>query len=309
MLGLFIALGVVGLLLLVLLGILIGIYIRSFYSPFKWQNDDFALTPATSETCDANEVNFMIQRTRDMLYEDVYIKSFDKTKLHARMYTNNSSDTVAILAHGYRGTACRDFSGGAYDMIQKGFNVLLIDERAHGLSGGHTITFGSKESRDVKCWIDFAKNKFGEDKRIVLIGISMGGATVLTASDYLSKKDKVIADSPYSSTKDILQETLKKMKLNPKLVYPFVRLSAILFAHFDPNKLDVNNNVKNSAAKFLIIHGDNDSMVPHKFSQRVYEANEEKVTYVIFPGAEHGLSYIVDKNRYQRVVNDFLDNE
>lgn len=304
----YIALIVIGSLLICALIALFVVYRLTFYSPLKGQDNDFGLTEATTETCDVNEVNGMIRRMVEHPHEDVYIKSFDKTKLRARLLINEGSDTICIMAHGYRGTACRDFSGGAYDMIQKGFNVILIDERAHGLSGGHAITFGTKERRDIKSWIDYAKERFGKNKRIVLVGISMGGATVLSASDYLEDNDLVIADCPYSSTKQILCESLRKMKFNPKIIYPVVFLSALLFAHFNPNKFDVNDHVKNSKAKILIIHGDNDSMVPHDYSYRVYEANKDKVTYVLFAGAEHGLSYMIDRDRYQKTVNDFLDN-
>ena len=306
---LFLVLGIVTFLLIILLIGLFVVYRISFYSPIKGQNNDFGLTGATVETCDVNKVNGMIRRMVELPHEDVYIKSFDKTKLRARLFKNENSNTVCIMAHGYRGTACRDFSGGAYDMIQKGFNVILIDERAHGLSGGHTITFGVKERKDINEWIEYAKSRFGEDKRIVLIGISMGGATVLAASKYLSKKDKVIADCPFSKIRDILYDATEKLKLNSKVCYPFVWLSAVLFAHFNPNKFDASKDVKNSAAKILIIHGNGDTLVPYTHSERVYLENKDKVQYEIFEGAEHGLSYMVDQNRYQRIVNEFLDKE
>ena len=301
MLPLIISLIVIGSLLLLLLFGLLAIYFYTFYTPFKGQNDIYELTEPTVQRCDTNKINAMIRRTAEYPYEDAYIKSFDHKLLHARMYQNLQSDTVCIMVHGYRGRACRDFSGGAYDMIKRGFNVLLIDHRGHGLSKGHTITFGEKERKDVKSWIDFAKEKFGKDKRIILTGISMGGATVLAASNYLEEGDRVIADCPYSSTKDILKVTMKNLGFNPKYLYFLLHLSAILFAHFNPSKMDVNKYVKDSKAKILIIHGDDDSMVPYHSSLRVYEANKDKVTYVLFPGAEHGLSYMVDEEKH--IVN------
>ena len=306
---LFVCLGIIALILTTLLIILIRIYMMTFYSPIKGQNNDFGLTEPTTERCDVNQVNDMIRRMVEFPHEDVYIHSFDKTKLRARVFANENSDTICIMAHGYRGTACRDFSGGAYDMIQKGYNVILIDERAHGLSSGHTITFGIKERKDIYAWIKYAKNRFGDDKRIVLVGISMGGATVLGASDYLTDGDKVIADCPFSRTKDILSHTVEKMNINPKFGYPFVFLSALLFAHVNLNKFDVNKNVKNSKAKILIIHGNGDTLVPYQHSERVYLENKNKVQYEIFEGAEHGLSYMADQNRYQGIVNKFLDKE
>lgn len=306
MLALYISIGIILFLLIALFVILIVIYNITFYSPKKWQNNDYQLTTRTIEFCDTDVVNDMIKRVVEIPYKDVFIKSFDGKRLHAREYEDNNSNVICIMAHGYRGTGCRDFSGGAYDMINKGFNVILIDQRAHGLSKGHTITFGAKERKDIISWIEYGKKRFGQDKKILLVGISMGGATVLSASDYLSEGDLVIADCPYSQGSEILRDSLRRLKFNAKIMYPFMFLSALLIAHFNPNKFDVNNNVSKSKAKILIIHGNKDTLVPMSHSERVYLSNKDKVTYVIINNAEHGLAYMEDQKKYQKSVDDFI---
>lgn len=306
MLWLWILLGVLGGLILLFFGALYFVYWNTFYSPHKGQNNDFVLTDATNKYCDKDTVLFMIDRIRNYPYEDTYITSFDSIKLHARVY-RQESDTVAILFHGYRGTPCRDFSGGAYDMIKFGFNTILIDERAHCLSEGHSITFGVKEKKDANSWIEYAKKEFGEDKRIVLVGISMGGATVLLASDLLKEGDLVIADCPYSRPRDIISETLKTtLHMNPKIFYPIANMSSIIFGHANLSKDDALEHVKNSKAKILIIHGDDDHIVPHPQSFRLYEACKDKIQYELFPGVDHGISYLADHERYTRVVREFV---
>lgn len=303
-----IAIGIViGLLLLFFIFLFVVYWVGS-HSPKKGQNNDFSLTSVTLRYASLETVYDLINTLLRVPYRDVYIKSFDGVRLHAREYLNTSSDTVCIMFHGYRGTACRDFSGGCKDMIDRGYNVILVDQRAHGLSKGHSITFGVKEKKDAKCWIEYAKKTFGEDKRIVLVGISMGGATVLLASDLLKEGDKVIADCPYSAPKEILSETMKNSApISPKIMFPIANLASIIFAHVALGKDDANEHVKRSKAKILIIHGDTDSIVPHKYSLRVYENNKDKVRYELFEGAEHGISYIADKPRYQRIVNEFLN--
>lgn len=296
-----------GLLLLFFVGLFI-LFIHTYYSPRKGQNNDFRLTDRTKKYCDLNLVNFMIERTRNIPHEDVFIKSYDHHKLHARFYRNDNSNVVVIMMHGYRGTACRDFSGGAYDMISHHFNVLLCDQRAHSESKGHIITFGVREKRDVTSWINYAKKTFGEDKQIILVGISMGGASVLLASDLLKEGDKVIADCPYSTPREIIRETINRsFKRCHGFLYFLTNLSSIIFTGVNYNKDDANEHVKKSKAKFLIIHGDNDSLVPYQFSKRIYDDNQDKVCYELFEGAEHGLCYLKDKDRYQRVINTFLE--
>ena len=81
----------------------------------------------------------------------------------------------------------------------------------------------------------------------------------------------------------------------------------MIFGHANLSKDDANPHVKNSKAKFMIIHGDLDSIVPYQFSQRVYLDNKDKVRYELFKGAEHGISYIVDKKRYHEIVKEFIE--
>lgn len=307
MLWLWILLGVLGGLIILFLASLFFVYHGLFYTPLKGQNNDLVFTGATEKYCDINICKMMVQRLLDIPFEDAYITSFDRVKLHARVYKQDS-DTVVIMCHGYRGTPCRDFSGGAYDMIQAGYNVVLISERGHYMSKGHSITFGVREKKDVGCWIQYVKKTFGEDKRIVLVGISMGGATVLLASDLLSEKDRVIADCPYSTPKEVISNTLKMtLKMNPKIFYPIANLSSIIYAHTNLSKDDANEHVKRSKAKILIIHGEDDTLVPYQFSKRVADDNKDKVRYELFPGAEHGISYLIDKDRYQRSITEFLN--
>ena len=304
----FIVLIVISSLLLVFFIGLFIVYYLTFYSPHRHQNDIYHLTDATYKYCDVEEINQMIKNTFDYPYEDAYISSFDHKILHARIYEGEGTNTICIMAHGYRGTACRDFSGGAMDMIKKKYHVILIDQRGHGLSQGKSITFGVRESKDIASWIKYGKERFGNDKRILLSGISMGGATVLFSAPYLSIEDKIIADCPYTDVKEIIKYSLKNMKISPSF-FPFVNLSSIVFSHINLYKRKVDEYVKNSKAKILIIHGDNDSMVPHLFSYNLYINNKEKIQYELFNGAEHGLSYIMDMDRYQNIVNDFLKED
>lgn len=309
MVALYISLGIIGgLILLFFVGLYI-IYHGVFYTPLKWQQNDYNLTKETLERYDREKVIEMIDKLKAIPYEDAYIISYDDKKLHGRIYRNPESDVVCIMCHGYRGTSYRDFSGGAVDMIERGFNVILIDQRGHGLSKGHSITFGRREQRDCLSWITYSEQIFGKDKKLVLLGISMGGATVLMASNKVKEGTKIIADCPYTTEKEIICETMKtRLKLNPKIFWPFTNLASIIFGHANLNKDDAKKNIGESKAKILIIHGESDTLVPYKFSYKAYEMYPDKVTYALFPNAEHGLSYLEDKKRYQQLVSDFLNS-
>ena len=68
--------------------------------------------------------------------------------------------------------------------------MLLPDQRAHGYSGGHTITMGVKERYDARDWAVWARSHFGPEVPIFLMGVSMGAATVVLAAG-LSLPDNV----------------------------------------------------------------------------------------------------------------------
>ena len=280
-------------------------YRGTFYSPLKGQNDDFRLAGPQYIGFEQQVVDLVTNMT-SIPYEDAYITSFDKLKLHAFIYPAPGSKRVAIMCHGYRGTARRDFSGGAAQMIELGINVILIDERAHGKSEGHSITFGVKEKYDVLSWVKYAKERFGEDVEIILVGISMGGATVLYCADKIENA-KIIADCPYVKQSDLLKNTMVNMKLNPTICFPLLNMASIMFGHANMNKDNAFETVKNSKNnKILIIHGNGDTLIPYKMTQALYEANIGKIQYEIFPNASHGMSYLFDTPRYKKVVEDFI---
>ena len=286
---------------------LFNVYKETFYTPHKNQGNDLYLSSSMNYQGHNEEALEMIKNLQSIPCETVYTKSYDGLKLCGYVYPKNGSNKVAIMCHGYRGTPRRDFSGGAVEMMKAGMNVLLIDERGHGKSEGHSITFGVREQKDVLSWIDFVKQRFGDKVEIVLVGISMGGATVLFSADKVDDNIKIIADCPYSSPKDIISSTLEKLQMPPKFFYPIANLVSILFCHTNLNKTSALKTIKNSNHKILIIHGDSDTIVPHKLSEKIYLENKEKIRYELFPGADHGMCYLIDKQRYQKVVKEFLE--
>lgn len=304
---LIILISVLGGIILIFLIAIIGLYSTIFYSPKKGQLDDFNLLSSKNYAGYEERIKELIVNLMNKPFEDLYIDSFDKKKLHARLFENKGSKKVAILCHGYRGTAYRDFCGGASEAIALGYNVILIDQRAHGLSKGHSITFGVREVKDLLSWISYAKNRFGEDIELVLIGISMGGATVLMASDKVENA-KIIADCPFTSPKIMLVETIKSIKLPVFIFYPLLNITSLLFAHTNLSKMSAYDSIKRTNNKILIIHGTRDSVVPYKISQALYETYPNKIQYELFEGAEHGVSYVVDTERYKNLIRDYLNN-
>ncbi len=285
-----------------------AIYRYGFYSPKGAQNDDHQILIPMSEEQHARSIA-LTDRLGAKPYERVQTLSYDGLKLAGRYYHEKDGAPLAILFHGYRGTPSRDFCGGADICFQMGFNVLLIEQRAHCSSGGHTITFGVKERRDVVTWANYAVERFGTDVKILLVGISMGGGTVLMASELAlpANVHGIIADCPFTSPSEMIMEFGQSQGFPMKIAYPLTQLAARLFGGFSLNGADAVTAVKNTKVPIMIIHGEADGLVPCEMSRRIADANPVMIERHTFPGAVHGLSYLVDTDRYTELIHAFCD--
>ena len=241
-------------------------------------------------------------------YEDVTIFSHDGLKLAGKYYHVRDGAPLDIAFHGYRSCGMTDFAGGAELSLELGHNLLLVDQRSHGKSQGRAITFGILERLDCLAWVKYAVERFGKDVRILLFGISMGATTVLMASelDLPENVKGIAADCPYSSPSAIIKKVCKQMHYPQALAYPFIVLGARIFGGFDLNGATAAEAVKNAKVPILIIHGEADGFVPAAMSEEVFQACPGMIRRETFPGADHGICFLVDEKRYKRVVSEFI---
>lgn len=297
------------LLLLVVLGGAFYAYYVAFYSPKSKRN----LPPRFDRKSYAPykaEMEKAYQQLREREQEPVTVLSRDGLQLRGHYYHVSDGAPLDIGFHGYRSSAYLDFCGGACLSFEMGHNLLLVDERAHGDSEGYSITFGIREREDVLCWVDYARERFGPNVKILLYGVSMGASTVLMASG-LTLPDNVrgiVADSPYNSPLEIIRKVARQMGKPDWLIRPLVLLGARIYGGFDLQECDPEQAVKHSTVPILLIHGEADGFVPCQMSESIFQANPEKVTRLTFQGADHGLSYLADTPRYRQAVFSFCES-
>ena len=241
-----------------------------------------------------------IRRTAAVEYERVTVESHDGLTLAGKYYAGEDGVPLMIFFHGYRSTPERDASGGLHFCRDRGWHVLLAAQRAHGESGGKTITFGIRERYDCLTWIESMLERLGKETPIFLWGISMGATTVLMASGNNLPQNVigVLADCGFSCAKDIICKVIRQMKLPDKLLYPFVRLGALLFGGFDPNNADATAALRRCSLPVIFFHGDTDDYVPCEMSRINYDACSGIKELVVIPNAGHGLCYPADPKGY-----------
>ena len=242
-------------------------------------------------------------------FESVTIMSHDGLTLHGRYYHLKEGAPVEILFHGYRSHPYRDCSGGHALSRRLGYNALVIDQRAHGESEGVTISFGIKERLDCQRWAHYAAERFGLEIPLILSGLSMGAATVLMASelDLPPSVCAIMADSPYSTPRAILEKVCRDRRYPLFFCRPLISLSAFLFGRFNINSCTAKDAVCHAKVPILLIHGEDDRLVPWTMSQEIALCCTAPVTVEIFPDAGHGLCYVNDPRKYEQAVVSFLN--
>ncbi|MEK4508667.1 alpha/beta hydrolase [Paenibacillus sp. FSL K6-2524] len=240
---------------------------------------------------------------------EVQTTSKDGLKLHGYVLEPHPDlQRWAIIVHGY--TVSLAVSTQYIDMFQqKGFNILLIDQRRHGKSEGKYTTYGYEEKYDIEVWVTWILENYGNDCVIGLHGQSFGGGTVL---EYLSIAHPnvkfVIADCPYSDLTELIRHQLTVLNKIPAFpLLPMVDRYTKRKAGFRLGQVSPLKTVENSTLPVLFIHGTEDNYVPTHMSQDLYNHKPEPKRLLLVEEAVHGNAFGVDPNRYIHEVHSFIE--
>ena len=219
------------------------------------------------------------------------------------------SNVFVVFAHGHHSTHNGDPANFMRYYIEKGFNFLAVDHIAAGESTGKFIGFDYFEHRDCLDWITYLTARFGDDIKIIIHGVSMGGATVCQMADKVPKQVKLaVADCPYTSALEEYEFVLKKAgikKSAPAILNGFNGLNKI-FAGFDFKETDVRNAVAHSKIPMLFVDGSADTLIPLEMTKELYSLCAAEKDILIVDGAEHAQSIAKDEDGYHKKLDEFI---
>lgn len=240
--------------------------------------------------------------------EEVEITSYDGLRLIGHWYPCENAKRIIIAMHGWRSSWSRDFGMISEFWHDNGCSVLFAEQRGQNNSGGDYMGFGLLERYDCLEWIHWVNKYTGGGLPIYLGGASMGAATVLmTAGLELPSNVKgIIADcgftSPYAIWKHVVQNNLH-------LPYGLYRAAANDLCKkrikMDTKAYSTVDAMKKCKVPVLFIHGTDDHFVPVEMTYENYKACRAPKRLFVVPGAEHGMSYYVDKNGYEKNLIEF----
>lgn len=238
--------------------------------------------------------------------QDIYLLNKEHLKLHgycSALSTNN----YIIICHGYMGDATHmiDYAKHFYE---EGFNIILPDARAHGLSEGNYIGMGWPERLDILEWIHYIMEK-NANAQIILFGVSMGAATVMmTSGEKLPSSVKlVIEDCGYTSVWEQFTKELKESFGLP--AFPIMNISSLVTkirAGYSLKEASAIKQIKKCTIPILFIHGDKDTFVPFSMHEKLYNTANEKKEKLVVHGAEHGKSVYINPTLYWNKIDTFI---
>ena len=201
----------------------------------------------------------------------------------------------------------------------EGYNSLLISYRNDGDAPGtpdNRYALGDTEWRDVEVAIQYAIDHGA--RRIVLMGWSMGGATVLQAVTRSPLADRVVAvvlESPVVDWVTALHYQGVAYRL-PRVVRLGIlsllssRWSRYLTgqaAPIDLKRLDLVARANELTKPILLLHSDDDGFVPSTASRALAVARPDIVTFESFTTARHTKLWNYDAERWNAAITRWLD--
>lgn len=240
--------------------------------------------------------------------EAVEIACHDGTKLVGHWYQCEDAQRIIIAMHGWRSSWTHDFGAIADFWKENKCSVLYAEQRGQGGSGGDYMGFGLLERYDCFDWINWVNEQLSKKLPIYLAGISMGASTVLMAAGLELPRNVcgIIADCGYTSTSAIWKHVAQD---NLRLAYSIYSTAAndlcrkkLQIGIDDYSCVDAMQQCK---VPVLFIHGTDDHFVPIEMTYENYKACAAPKQLLVVPGAEHGMSYLVDKAGYEEAVKKF----
>ena len=227
-----------------------------------------------------------------------------------------------ILAHGREDNRSGMLPRAKF-LVAAGFNVLDVDLRNHGESGGDYVTPGDLEARDVMGGVDYLRSR-DEQAPIGMLGFSYGAVAGLHAAARSIKIRAVVADSAFISNADLrsrvahssavswtskMRAWLGRLPLLDSTSDLIFRLrTGIDLGGDERDSLTAIDAIQNRPIFF--VSGERDWIAPPENARKMYQrARSPRKELMIVTGAGHNETYTGARAEYEeRVVHFFVDS-
>lgn len=219
--------------------------------------------------------------------EEIWFQSGDGTKLFGWYVEHAATSAVVLWCHGNAGNIINRLEN-LRELYRIGLSVFIFDYRGYGRSQGSPSEEGLY--RDAVGAYDYlTRTRMIRPERIVIFGRSLG-ATV--AAEVASQKPAagLILESPFPSIEAVA-----------KYHYGGLPVHWLLGAEFR-----LIDRLPHLSLPKLIIHGDQDDIIPLELGQQVFEAAKPPKSFYVIKGADHNNTYHVGGEPYFQRFAEFI---
>ena len=202
----------------------------------------------------------------DQNFEEIVIKTNDNKLLHGILFKADSSKGLVFYLHGNAG-ALDSWGDLAKTYTNLGYDVFMLDYRGYGKSEG-SINGQSRFFEDIQTTYDTLKNKYPEDKMIVL-GYSLGSGLAAKVASANNPK-LLILQAPYYSLTDMMRHT-----------YPIIPTFILKY------KFKTTDFLKDCKMPVVIFHGDKDEVIYYGSSLKLQKEFKNQDTLITLSGQTH----------------------
>jgi alpha/beta superfamily hydrolase len=283
--------------ILLVIGILALLIVPSIY--FGWK---YAFPPRRNFDETPKEAG--------LYYEEV---SFNDSlgNIKAWYIPSKISNKIIIMAPGF-GANKSALIELAIPLQREGFDLLAVDLRGQGESDPGPCTYGQGESKTILAaasWI--RSNKQTMQKKISVIGFSIGASAALIAATSTYEIDTVIAESAIYNMNSTIKNELKEMLGLVGFIYnPFVQLFYRYYAGTSYRQLNIlGNQDQFKANKIMLIHDALDKISNIESAKKMYEKiNVDKKLWEV-PESAHAQAFFNNQNEFVQKVVDYINED
>lgn len=220
-------------------------------------------------------------------YEDVEVIAEDGTRLHGWLIEHPEAIATLLFLHGNAGNISH--RGDSIAIFHRlGFEVMIIDYRGYGRSGGHPSEQGIYLDA-LAAWNDLVETRGRDPDNILVFGRSLGASV---AADLAARVNPgaLILESGFSSARDMA-----------RTLYP--GLHHVLLVRYD---FDAVARLAKVRSPVLVLHSRDDEIVPYDLGRRLFDAAPEPKGFVDLKGG-HNQGFLLSQPAYEQAIASFIE--
>jgi len=198
-------------------------------------------------------------------------------------------------------------------LLLGGYNVVMMDSRAHGVSEGPMATYGWLERNDTRAIVD-ALEATEHPRHLFALGESMGAGIALQSAAVEPRIEGVVAESAFANLTEAAYDYAGLRRypwLGKTLLAPFawvVVYRAEMLAGFATAQVSPENSVAARPFPVLLICDADDVALPCRHTQRIFDAAAGPKQMWVVPRAFHTAALGYEPAEFRRRVYSFYQS-